>query len=150
MFETLVRVPPDPILSVSAAFQADDSPDKVDLGVGVYKDEHGKTPVMRAVRTAEQELLADQSTKTYVSPIGNTGCNTLMTELVLGSDHAGRKADLSLAQTPGGSGALRLGAELLQSARPGATILVSDPTWANHIPLLGTVGLKVNQRKSVV
>ena len=111
MFETLVRVPPDPILSVSAAFQADDSPDKVDLGVGVYKDEHGKTPVMRAVRTAEQELLAEQSTKTYVSPIGNAGCNALITELVLGSDHSGRKADLSLAQTPGGSGALRLGAE---------------------------------------
>jgi aspartate aminotransferase len=145
MFESLVRVPPDPILSVSAAFQADDSPDKVDLGVGVYKDEHGKTPIMRAVRTAEQELLAEQSTKTYVSPIGNTGCNALMTELVLGSDHAGRKADLSLAQTPGGSGALRLGAELLQAARPGATILVSDPTWANHIPLLGTVGLKVDR-----
>jgi aspartate aminotransferase len=145
MLETLTRVPPDPILGVSAAFQADASPDKVDLGVGVYKDEHGKTPVMRAVRAAEQEILAEQSTKTYLSPIGNPGCNAKMTELVLGSDHAGRKADLSLAQTPGGSGALRLGAELLQAARPGNTILVSDPTWANHIPLLGTVGLKVDR-----
>jgi aspartate aminotransferase len=145
MLETLTRVPPDPILGVSAAFQADPSPDKVDLGVGVYKDEQGKTPVMRAVRAAEQEVLAAQATKTYLSPVGNPGCSAQMAALVLGSDHAGRKADLSLAQTPGGSGALRLGAELLQAARPGNSILVSDPTWANHIPLLGTVGLKVDR-----
>lgn len=145
MLETLTRVPPDPILGVSAAFQADPSPDKVDLGVGVYKDEQGKTPVPRAVRTAEQEVHAAQTTKTYLSPIGFPAYNALVAELVLGSDHAGRKADLSLAQTPGGSGALRLGAELLNAARPGGTILVSDPTWANHIPLLGTVGLKVDR-----
>ncbi len=145
MLETLTRVPPDPILGVSAAFQADPSPDKVDLGVGVYKDEQGKTPVPRAVRAAEQEVHAAQTTKTYVSPTGFAPYNTLVAELVLGSDHAGRRTDLSLAQTPGGSGALRLGAELLNAARPGATILVSDPTWANHIPLLGTVGLKVDR-----
>jgi aspartate aminotransferase len=145
MLETLTRVPPDPILGVSAAFQADPSADKVDLGVGVYKDEHGKTPIPRAVRAAEQELHAVQTTKTYVSPVGNPAYNAQVAELVLGSDHAGRKTDLSLAQTPGGSGALRLGAELLQAARPGATILVSDPTWANHIPLLGTAGLKVDR-----
>ena len=145
MLETLSRVPPDPILGVSAAFQADTSSDKVDLGVGVYKDEQGKTPVPRAVRTAEQDVHAAQTTKTYVSPVGNAAFNAQVAELVLGSDHAGRKADLSLAQTPGGSGALRLGAELVQAARPGATVLVSDPTWANHIPLLGSVGLKLDR-----
>ena len=145
MLETLTRVPPDPILGVSAAFQKDDSSDKVDLGVGVYKDEAGKTPVPRAVKRAEQEMLAAQVTKTYLSPIGNPGFNAQVAALTLGSDLAGRKADLALAQTPGGSGALRLGAELLLAARPGASIHVSDPTWANHLPLLGSAGLKIEK-----
>lgn len=145
MLETLTRVPPDPILGVSAAFQKDESPDKVDLGVGVYKDEAGKTPVPRAVKRAEQDMLAGQTSKTYLSPIGNPGFNTQVAALTLGSDLAGRKADLALAQAPGGSGALRLGAELLIAARPGSSIHVSDPTWANHIPLLGSAGLKIEK-----
>lgn len=145
MFETLTRVPVDPILGVSAAFHKDEAPHKVDLGVGVYKDEAGKTPVPRAVKRAEQELIAAQTSKTYLSPVGNPGFNALVAELTLGSDYAGRKSDLSLAQAPGGSGALRLGAALLQAARPGSTIYVSDPTWANHIPLLGTAGLNVDR-----
>jgi len=145
MLETLTRVPPDPILGVSAAFQKDESPDKVDLGVGVYKDEAGKTPVPRAVKRAEQELLAGQTSKTYLSPIGNPGFNAQVAALTLGSDLAGRKGDLALAQAPGGSGALRLGAALLTTARPGSSIHVSDPTWANHIPLLGSAGLKIEQ-----
>jgi aspartate aminotransferase len=145
MLETLTRVPPDPILGVSAAFQKDESPDKVDLGVGVYKDEAGKTPVPRAVKRAEQEMLAGQTSKTYLSPIGNPGFNTQVAALTLGSDLAGRKGDLALAQAPGGSGALRLGAALLTTARPGSAIHVSDPTWANHIPLLGSAGLKIEQ-----
>ncbi|MFM7432658.1 MAG: aminotransferase class I/II-fold pyridoxal phosphate-dependent enzyme, partial [Gammaproteobacteria bacterium] len=99
MLETLTRVPPDPILGVSAAFQKDESPDKVDLGVGVYKDEAGKTPVPRAVKRAEQEMLAVQSSKTYLSPIGNPGFNAQVAALTLGSDLAGRKSDLALAQT---------------------------------------------------
>lgn len=145
MLETLTRVPPDPILGVSAAFQADTSPEKVDLGVGVYKDEQGKTPVMRAVRAAEQEVLAAQASKTYLSPIGNPGFNARVAELALGADLCGRKSDIAMAQAPGGSGALRLGAELLRVARPDGTIIVSDPTWANHLPLLGTVGLKMER-----
>jgi aspartate aminotransferase len=143
MLETLTRVPPDPILGVSAAFQKDDSPEKVDLGVGVYKDESGKTPVPRAVKRAEQEMLAAQTTKTYVSPTGNAGFNAQVAALTLGSDLAGRKGDLALAQAPGGSGALRLGAALLMAARPGSSIHVSDPTWANHLPLLGNAGLRI-------
>ena len=143
MLETLLSVPPDPILGVTAAFLKDESADKVDLGVGVYKDEVGKTPVMRAVRRAEQEVLAAQSTKTYVSPTGNQGFNSQVAALTLGPDLGGRKADVALAQTPGGSGALRLGAALLTAARPGSAIHVSDPTWANHIPLLGSAGLRI-------
>lgn len=145
MLETLTRVPPDPILGVSAAFQKDESPQKVDLGVGVYKDESGKTPIPRAVKRAEQEMLAAQTTKTYLSPIGNPGFNAQVAALTFGSDLAGRKSDLSLAQAPGGSGALRLGAELLLAARPGSSIHVSDPTWANHVPLLGNAGLRLQK-----
>ena len=145
MLETLTRVPPDPILGVSAAFQKDESPDKVDLGVGVYKDEAGKTPVPRAVKRAEQEMLAAQTSKTYLSPVGNPSFNAQVAALTLGHDLAGRKTDLALAQAPGGSGALRLGAALLTTARPGSSIHVSDPTWANHIPLLGSAGLKIEQ-----
>ena len=105
MFETLTRVPVDPILGVSAAFQKDTSDTKIDLGVGVYKDEAGKTPVPRAVKRAEQELIAAQASKTYLSPIGNPGFNMQVAELTFGSDFAGRKSDLALAQAPGGSGA---------------------------------------------
>jgi aspartate aminotransferase len=143
MLETLSAVPPDPILGVSAAFQKDDSPLKIDLGVGVYKDEAGKTPIPRAVKRAEQELLAAQTTKSYLSPLGHPGFNAQVAELTLGSDLAGRRGELALAQAPGGSGALRLGASLLQLARPGSTVHVSDPTWANHIPLLDGAGLKL-------
>ena len=145
MFESLTRVPPDPILGVSAAFQKDSSDSKVDLGVGVYKDEAGKTPVPRAVRRAEQDLIAAQTTKAYLSPVGNPGFNAQVAALAFGADLAGRKADLSLAQAPGGSGALHLGAQFLNAARPGSIAYVSDPTWANHIPLLGAAGLKVEK-----
>ncbi|MBU3672093.1 MAG: aspartate/tyrosine/aromatic aminotransferase [Sinobacteraceae bacterium] len=143
MLETLSPVPADPILGVSAAFQKDTSPLKIDLGVGVYKDEAGKTPIPRAVKRAEQEMLSAQTTKAYLSPVGHPGFNAQVAELTLGSDLAGRRGELALAQAPGGSGALRLGAGLLQLARPGATVHVSDPTWANHIPLLGGAGLKL-------
>jgi aspartate aminotransferase len=145
MFETLTRVPADPILGVSAAFQKDDSPIKVDLGVGVYKDDAGRTPVPGAVKRAEHDLIAAQTSKSYLSPIGNPGFNLRVAELVLGADLAGRKSDIAAAQAPGGSGALRLGAELVKLARPAASVHVSDPTWANHIPLLGSAGLQVER-----
>jgi len=145
MFEILNPVPPDPILGVSAAFNQDASPDKVDLGVGVYKDEAGKTPIPRAVKRAEADVMAAQTSKSYLSPVGNPRFNALVAELTLGADYAGRKTDIALAQAPGGSGALRLGAELLQAARPGAAIYVSDPTWANHVPLLGSAGLRIER-----
>jgi aspartate aminotransferase len=100
------------------------------------------------VKRAEQELLAAQTTKSYLSPVGHPGFNAQVAELTLGSDLAGRRGELALAQAPGGSGALRLGASLLQLARPGSTVHVSDPTWANHIPLLGGAGLKLATRPS--
>src|SRR5215469_16325818 len=146
MFERLEPVVPDPILGLMAAFRADPDPRKVDLGVGVYRDEHGETPVLGSVRHAENALLAGQTTKTYVSSAGNVPFNQAMEQLVLGAAHpaftAGRVRSV---QTPGGCGALRLGAELIRAVAPDAVVHVSTPTWANHVPLLSSSGLKLER-----
>jgi aspartate aminotransferase len=139
MFEHLEPVIQDTILGLMAAFRADPDPHKVDLGVGVYRDERGETPVLPAVRLAESALLAQQSTKTYVGPAGNAGFNQAMERLVLGATHPALAAGrVRTVQTPGGCGALRLGAELIRVAAPDATVHVSTPTWANHVPLLSS------------
>ncbi|TPN86459.1 aspartate/tyrosine/aromatic aminotransferase [Mesorhizobium sp. CU2] len=141
MFETLQPAPADKILALIGLYRADPRAGKVDLGVGVYKDIDGRTPVMRAVREAEKRLLASQDTKTYLGLAGDTGFNAAMIKLAFGD-----KADLSrirAAQAPGGSGALRLVAELLQRTRAGATVWLSDPTWPNHPPVMRAAGLQV-------
>jgi aspartate aminotransferase len=146
MFEHLASVVPDPILGLMAAFRADPDPRKVDLGIGVYRDEQGNTPVLESVRAAESTLLARQTTKTYVGPAGNPGFNQSMEQLVLGASHpalAGGR--VRSVQTPGGCGALRLGAELIRAAAPDAVVHVSTPTWANHTPLLAGSGLKLER-----
>jgi aspartate aminotransferase len=146
MFEHLAAVVPDPILGLMAAFRADPDPRKVDLGVGVYRDEQGNTPVLEAVRVAESALLARQTTKTYVGPAGNLGFNQSMEHLVLGAAHpaiAGGR--VRSVQTPGGCGALRLGAELIRAAASDAVVHVSTPTWANHTPLLAGSGLQLER-----
>src|SRR5579862_8362960 len=109
MFERLELITADSILSLMAAFRADPDPRKVDLGVGVYRDDRGETPIPAAVRAAESALLARQTTKTYVGPAGNLGFNAEIARLALGAGHdalgAGRVRTI---QTPGGCGALRL------------------------------------------
>ena len=146
MFEHLAAVVPDPILGLMAAFRADTDPHKVDLGIGVYRDEHGNTPVPDAVRRAEAEVLARQTTKTYVGPAGNAGFNQAMEQLVLGPQHPALAAGrVRSVQTPGGCGALRLGAELIRTADPDAVVHVSTPTWANHVPLLAGSGLRLER-----
>ena len=143
MFEALQPAPADKILALIGLYRADTRPGKVDLGVGVYKDRDGRTPVMRAVREAEKRLLASQDTKTYLGLAGDTGFNAAMIKLAFGG-----KADLSrirAAQAPGGSGALRLVAELLQRSRTGATVWLSDPTWPNHLPVMRAAGLQVRE-----
>jgi aspartate aminotransferase len=146
MFESISSLPADPILGLMAAFRADTNAHKIDLGVGVYKNELGQTPVMRAVKQAETRLLANQQTKTYVAPAGQDSFNHLIAGLIFGDalrdQLGGRRVTF---QTPGGCGGLRLGAEFLQKVKPGAKILVSDPTWANHIPLLGEAGLQISK-----
>jgi len=144
MFERLEPVVADPILRLMAAFRADPDPRKVDLGIGVYRDEHGDTPVLASVKQAEGELLARQTTKSYVGSAGSADFNRALEQLVLGAAHpaltAGRVRSM---QTPGGCGALRLGAELIRAASPDSVVHVSSPTWANHGPLLSGSGLKL-------
>jgi len=141
MFEQLDLAPPDKILALIDLYRADTRANKVDLGVGVYRDRDGNTPVMRAVRTAEERLLKTQDTKTYLGLAGDLGFNAAMSRLVFGDTV--EPSRVRVAQAPGGSGALRLLAELLHRTKPGATIWVSNPTWPNHIPTMRGAGLQV-------
>jgi aspartate aminotransferase len=146
MFERLELITADTILSLMAAFRADPDPRKVDLGVGVYRDDHGETPVPAAVRRAESALLARQTTKSYVGPAGNLAFNEEMARLLLGPAHAALAARrVRTIQCPGGCGALRLGAELIRYASPDSVVHVSNPTWVNHVPLLSGSGLKLER-----
>ncbi|HYE00102.1 MAG TPA: amino acid aminotransferase [Alphaproteobacteria bacterium] len=140
MFESLEVAPPDGILAVIAAYRADPRPQKIDLGVGVYRDSAGRTPVLAAVREAERRLFDAQDTKTYVGMAGDVGFNAAMTRLVFAESAPADR--IRAVQTPGGSGALRVLAELLRRAKPGATVWVSDPTWPNHEPIVRAAGLQ--------
>ena len=143
MFEALPEAKPDAILALMQIFRADTRPEKLDLGVGVYKDSAGKTPVMQAVKGAEAILLETQETKAYVAPTGSVPFCTAMIDLVFGQD--GEKSRMRAAQSVGGSGALRVLADLMKKSRPDASIWVSDPTWPNHVPLLGASGFDLKR-----
>ncbi len=144
MFEDLTAQAPDAIMHLMQLCKADTSPTKIDLGVGVYKTKAGDTPIMRAVKRAEQDLWQDEQTKTYVSTVGNADFRKSLLSLILGDERAERLAPkMASAQAAGGSGALRIGAELIKAANPAATVWVSTPTWANHVPLISSNGLKL-------
>lgn len=143
MFETLTVAPPDKIIALMGQFREDPRPGKIDLGVGVYKDAKGSTPIMAAVREAEKLLYERQSTKTYVGMAGDPLFNAAMIGLVFGKD-ADRER-IRAAQAPGGSGALRILAELIARAKPGATVWLSDPTWPNHVPLVRAAGVTTKE-----
>jgi len=146
LFQNLDRLKADAILGLMAKYRADTFSQKVDLGVGVYRDSRGDTPVLECVRRAEHIVLESQSTKTYVAAAGREEFNSAVEELVLGAAHiARRERRARTVQAPGGCGALRVGAELIRAAAPGATVHVSDPTWGNHTPLLGSSGLRLER-----
>lgn len=146
MFEVLPLLPADPILGLSQAFAKDTNPQKVDLGVGVYKNDQGQTPVMQAVLAAEKILINNQTTKAYTAPAGIAGANEAATELIFGKELLSSiQPRVRTIQTPGGCGALRVAAELIQRAKKSATLWVSTPTWANHVPLLGNAGLTLKE-----
>lgn len=142
MFEYLRPQQPDAIMALMEACKADSNPDKIDLGVGVYKDAAGATAVMKAVKQAEELCWHEEQTKTYVSTVGLLDFRKHMLDLMFGADNPVLSRTAS-AQAAGGSGALRLGAEIIKSAAPDATVWVSTPTWANHIPLISSAGLKM-------
>ena len=139
MFETLKPQPEDKIIQLMASFRADPRPGKVDLGVGVYKDASGNTPVMRAVRAATGRVTAAETTKTYVALAGDAAFHGAMRQLVLGD--AVDAARVAAVATPGGTGAVRIAADLIARSTPGATVWMSDPTWPNHPAIMQDLGL---------
>ncbi|MEO9685616.1 MAG: amino acid aminotransferase [Tateyamaria sp.] len=140
MFEHLTPQKPDAILKLVQMYREDPRADKVDLGVGVYKDATGNTPVMRAIKAAEQQLWQDQTTKSYVGLAGDPGFSDAMIKLVLGDTIARDK--IAAAATPGGTGAVRQAFELIKMARPDARVFVSNPTWPNHLSILDYLGME--------
>ena len=141
MFGNLKPQAADKIIALMGMLKADPRPGKIDLGVGVYKDANGLTPVMRAVKAAEQRLWQAETTKTYTALAGEPDFHAAMAELILG---AGYPADrVAALATVGGTGAVRQALELVRMASPDATVWVSDPTWPNHLSIIGYLGINM-------
>ena len=139
LFGRLSEQAPDPLLSLIALYKQDPRTEKLDLGVGVYRDHKGATPVMRSIKAAERLLEAQQQTKAYLGPEGDVGFVEAIKPVIFGQ----RVNDIVGLQTPGGTGALRLAAELISSAHPGATVWLGAPSWPIHAPLMVAAGLSV-------
>lgn len=139
MFDRLNEQPADKILSLMSDFRADPRADKIDLGVGVYKDASGNTPVMRAVREAERRLVEEQATKSYVALAGDPAFGDAMVTLALGD--AVPRSHVAAIATPGGTGAVRQAFELVRMMNPGARVWASDPTWPNHLSILSFLNI---------
>ncbi|TKD25987.1 aspartate/tyrosine/aromatic aminotransferase [Rhodobacter capsulatus] len=134
MFNSLKAQAPDKILALMGQFRTDPRTDKIDLGVGVYKDAEGRTPVMRAIKSAEKQLWETETSKTYTALAGEPAFHAAMAEMVLGAEYPADR--LSCLATVGGTGACRQAFELARLANPGCTVWVSDPTWPNHLSIL--------------
>jgi aspartate aminotransferase len=144
MLDRLKAVAPDPILGIIAAHAADPNPNKIDLGIGVYRDAEGNTPILDCVLQAERILDSTQTSKSYLGPRGVPGFNSAMRELIFGAESAVLRDDrVRTVQTPGGTGALRIAADLVKTARPDAKVWASDPTWANHLAIFPAAGLEL-------
>jgi aspartate aminotransferase len=141
MFDALKPQPQDKILQLIQMFRDDPRPDKIDLGVGVYKDASGLTPVMRAVKAAEKRLWEVETTKTYTGLAGEPAFHAALSRVILGDAVAPDR--IAAVATPGGTGALRQAFELIRLARPEATVWLSDPTWPNHPSILRYLGMRV-------
>lgn len=145
MFSELKPLPTDPILGLMAAYKQDTNPNKIDLGVGVYKDEQGNTPVLKAVKKAEAFRLENETTKSYIGLAGNLDFCQKMETLLLGEHSTLLANRVRTAQAPGGTGALRVAAEFIKRCNTDATVWVTTPTWANHISLFEAAGLTVKE-----
>lgn len=141
MFEHVQPAPPDPILGLTEAWKNDPNPDKINLGVGVYKDDAGRTPILASVKEAERRILDKLASKSYMPIGGSPGYRDAVQTMLLGAGHALiRDGRIATAHTPGGTGGLRVGADLLKAVRPEATVWMSDPTWANHKGIFKAAG----------
>lgn len=141
MFESIIPAPPDAILGLTEAWKNDPNPLKVNLGVGVFKDDAGNTPILAAVKAAEETILREAVTKSYMPISGAPAYGACVRELLFGSGHEVLSADRGrTAHTPGGTGALRVGADFLKKLAPQATVWMSAPTWANHKGVFGAAG----------
>lgn len=140
MFENLKPQPADKILALMQMYRDDPRDQKVDLGVGVYKNAEGVTPVMRAVKAAEQRIIDEQATKAYTGLAGDPAYADAMISLIL--DTAVERSKIAAVATPGGTGAVRQAFELIKMANPNARVFVSDPTWPNHVSILKYVGIE--------
>ncbi|OKY26624.1 amino acid aminotransferase [Thalassotalea sp. PP2-459] len=143
MFGSLKALPADPILGLLAKYREDSNPQKIDLGVGVYKDEAGHTAILKCVKTAEKHRNDTEDTKVYIGPTGSPLFNDEMSKLIFGDHKVLSENRARTVSTPGGTGALRVAAEFIKSCKAGATIWVSNPTWANHTGLFEAAGLTV-------
>lgn len=144
LFSALAPIPPDPILGMAQLFAADPSAHKVDLGIGIYRDESAEAPVLASVKAAERWLLESQTTKAYLSSAGNPTFNRATAELLLGPSHPALTEDrVRSVQTPGGTAALKVAADFIRAHQPGCTVWLPDPTWANHPAIFGAAGLKL-------
>lgn len=143
MLETLSPLPSDPILGLIKRYQQDSNPQKIDLGVGVYKNEHGLTPILACVKKAEMLRLKTESTKVYIGPCGSESFNQLMTTLIFGKEHnAIFENRIRTVSTPGGTGALKVAADFIKKCHPNSTIWLSDPSWDNHQALFQSLKIK--------
>ena len=141
MFESLKLLPPDAIIGLIAEYRSDPREPKVDLGIGVYRNATGETPVLDVVKEAERRIVESQTSKAYIGSAGSAAFNEAMRDLTF-ADSVGSDR-VAMLQTPGGSGSLRVAAGIALRARADATAWVSGPTWANHVPLLGGAGLEL-------
>lgn len=141
MLENLKDQPPDKILQIMGIYRADERAEKIDLGVGVYRNAEGVTPVMRAVKAAEERLWREQATKAYTGLAGDPAYGEALSGLILGG--CVDRSRIAAAATPGGTGAVRQAFELVRMENPGATVWVSDPTWPNHASILKHLGMKM-------
>ena len=142
MFEKVQIAPPDPILGLTEMFKADPNPDKINLSVGVYQDASGKTPVLATVKEAEKRILEQEKSKGYLPMTGEPVYCAQVQELLFGEGHeiiTSKRA--TTAQCPGGTGALRVAGDYLNTLHPGAKIWLSNPTWANHNTIFTAAGL---------
>ena len=144
MFETVTAAPPDAILGLTEAFKKDPRADKLNLSVGVFKDDAGRTPVLKCVKEAERRLLEAETSKTYLSIEGSPEYGRAVRELMFGADHeVVRSQRACTAQCPGGTGALRVAADFVRKLFPAATVWFSTPTWPNHQGIFKSAGLNV-------